>query len=125
MWRHLQNLYKRQGGRLTRSENAQNIAQTLIENAKVKGWDVSALQTALDAFSAALPEAKEAYSIGAEIIANHNGFDIKGKVTKPTDALDTLEDLRTVLKNTRAAMKGTGESLVEALKAFRETHQGN
>jgi len=122
-WARAQTAYQRQGDRFAKADAFIARGQTLIDKATLKGWDISALQAALDAFAAAIPAAQAAHDPGAAIIASHAGFDAAGKVTDRPSAIATVKALRDVLKDTRTAMNGTGQALREAVKAFRTAHK--
>ncbi len=122
VWARQQSTYQRQGERLTKAQELVSKVQALIDKANAKGWDTSAVQTALEAFSAAIPAAQAAHAPGAAIISGHAGFDADGNVTDRTTAIATVKSLAQVLKDTRAAMDGTGKALLEALKALRQAH---
>ncbi len=122
-WARAQAVYQRQDERLAKADEAIAKVQSLIDKANQKGWDTSAVQAALDALAAVIPAAQAAHAPGAAIIASHNGFDASGKVTDRTAAVETVKALGQVLKDTRAAMNGTGQALREAIKAFRDAHK--
>jgi hypothetical protein len=122
-WARLQEAYARQGERLGKADEFIAKVQSLIDKANEMGYDTSAVQAALDAFAAAIPAAQAAHEPGAAIIASHAGFDESGNVTDHAAALETAKALRQVLKDTRAAMGGTGQALRDAIRAFREAHQ--
>lgn len=97
--------------------------QERLDKAAANGKDVSALQSALDAFAAALKSAKPTYdSIGA-IVTAHQGFDANGKVTDLTQAKATVEQMHTKMQELKSAMGGTGKALRDALKAFRDANK--
>ena len=121
-WTRLQKTYQLQGNRLAKAHDAIAKAQTLIDKANGKGWDTSAVQVALTAFSAVIPAAQSAHDVGAAIISSHAGFDADGKVTDRTTAIATVKSLRDVLQNARTAMNGTGKALQDAIKALRKAH---
>ena len=122
LWAREQAVYKREGIRLAQAQDFIAKAQVLIDKANGKGWDTSAIQAALNAFSTVIPAAQAAHDKGAAIIASHAGFSADGRVTDRTTAVATVKALDQVLKDTRAAMKGTGKALREAIKAFRDAH---
>jgi hypothetical protein len=123
IWARAQTVYQRQGDRLDKAGEFLAKAQSLIDRASQKGWDTSAVQATLNAFAAIIPAAQVANNPGAAIIASHNGFNANGKVTARAAAIETVKSLGQVLKDTRAAMNGTGQALREAVKAFRNAHQ--
>jgi hypothetical protein len=123
VWARAQTVYQRQGYRLAKTSDFIAGAQIMIDKAKQKKWDTSAVQAALDAFAAVIPAAQAAHDPGAAIIASHNGFDADGIITDRPAAIATVKALGQVLKDTRLAMDGTGQALREAVKAFREAHK--
>jgi hypothetical protein len=121
-WERLQTVYARQGERLGKTSALIEKIQTRIEQANTRGWDTSAVQAALQAFIAVIPNASASHESGAAIIASHSGFDANGKVSDRAAALVTVKSLGQVIKDTRSAMNGTGEALRAAIQAFREAH---
>jgi hypothetical protein len=105
--------------RFGRSDELVAKAQKLIDRAKANGKDVSSLQTALDAFAAALKKAQPIYESTKGIVNSHQGFDNTGKVTDPVKAQETVLDLRAKFQEIKIAMNGTGKALREAIREFR------
>jgi hypothetical protein len=122
IWARQQAVYHREDRRLARADEFITRLQTLINKANEKGWDTSSLQSALDAFAAAIPAAQAAHAPGAAIIASHAGFTPAGKVADQTAAAQTTRALGQVLKNTRTAMNGTGRALITAVRTFWKAH---
>jgi hypothetical protein len=102
-----------------------NIAriQTLIAKATERGYDASAVQAALDAFTAVLPAARTYNQQAAGILAAHAGFDESGKVTDAAAAAETLRSLHAALQSAHQTMNGTGQALRDAIRAFRDANQ--
>jgi hypothetical protein len=121
-WARAQGTYRLQGDRLGRADDFISKVQKLLNKAKDKGWDTSAVQSALDAFTAALPAARSVHGTGAAIIASHTGFDADGHVLDRAAALESVRALRQAITDTHAAMNGTGEALLRAIQAFRQAH---
>jgi hypothetical protein len=97
--------------------------QARIDKAAGNGKDVTALQSALDAFEAALKAAKPKYESMNGLVNSHQGFDANGKVTDVGKAKSTVKEMGAKLKEVKDAMGGTGKALREALKAFREANK--
>jgi DNA repair exonuclease SbcCD ATPase subunit len=97
--------------------------QELIDKAKANGKDVTALQTALDNFQAALKKAKPIYESMNGIVNSHQGFDTNGKVVDAEKAKATLKELRAKNQELKSALGGTGKALQEAVKAFRAANK--
>jgi hypothetical protein len=122
IWSRRRTAFQLQGNRLNRADDIITRAQSLIDKANQKGWDTSAVQAALDAFQAVIPAAQAAHDPGITIIADHKGFDANGKVTDHVVALETVQSLDKVLKDTHTAMNRTGQALLEAIRAFHTAH---
>jgi hypothetical protein len=97
--------------------------QARIDKAAGNGKDVTALQSALDAFESALKSAKPKYESMNGLVNSHQGFDANGKVTDAEKAKSTVKEMGEKLKEVKDAMGGTGKALHEALKAFREANR--
>jgi len=97
--------------------------QTRIDKAAENGKDVTALQSALDAFESALKGAKPTYESMSGIANSHQGFDANSKVTDAEKAKSTVQAMRTKMEELKSAMGGTGKALHEALKAFRAANK--
>ncbi len=105
--------------RFGRANEFVDRVQLLIDRAKANGKDVSAVQSALDAFKAALKNAQPIYESTKGIVNSHQGFDDNGKVTDPALAQETVLAMHAKFKEIRDALNGTGKALRDAIKAFR------
>ena len=123
VWARMQRVYERQGHTLERADAMIERVQALINRVAENGRDVTALQTALDAFNEALKEAHPIYESAKGILNAHQGFDVDGKVTDHEKAVETVKDLGDKLKEVREIVGEPGNALREALKAFRETRR--
>jgi cytochrome c556 len=97
--------------------------QARIDKAAENGKDVTALQAALDAFAAALKNAKPTYESMNGIVNSHQGFDASGKMIDAEKAKSTVQEMRTKMQELKSAMGGTGKALREAMKVFREANK--
>ena len=97
--------------------------QSLIDRASENGKNVSDLQAALDAFEAAVKDAKPIYNSMNGIVTSHQGFDGDGKVTDFDKAKSTVTELRGKFKEFHSTMDGTFKRFQEAIKAFREANK--
>ena len=118
IWARQLKLYERMG----KAEEFVAKVQKLLDRATANGKDVSAIQSALDAFEAALKDAKPIYESAKGIINSHQGFDANGKVNDPAKAKETIKAMHEKMQEIRTAMNGTGKALHEAIKAFREAN---
>lgn len=122
IWARQQLAYERIGRGFDRADQLTERIQNLIERAKANGRDISAVQSALDAFEAALKQAHPLYEGGKGILNSHQGFDANGRVTDPDKAKETVRAMHEKLQAIRDAMNGTGKALHEAIREFREAN---
>ena len=118
LWARQLRLYERMG----RTDEFIEKTQQLIDRAEANGKDISAVQTALDAFATQTREAKPIYESMKGIINSHQGFDSKGEVTDPEKARETVRAMRGKFQEIKTIMNGTGKALREAIKAYRESN---
>ncbi len=97
--------------------------QARIDRAAENGKDVTALQSALDAFASALKSAKPKYESMNGLVNSHQGFDANGKVTDAEQAKSTVKEMGEKLREVKESMGGTFKLLREAMKAFREANK--
>jgi hypothetical protein len=98
-------------------------AQELIDKAAAKGKDTTAVQTALNAFVAAVEKSRSVYEDIQPLITAHAGFDSNGNVIDAIQAKATVQEVRAKLQALKTSMGGTGKALREAIRAFREANQ--
>lgn len=122
IWARQQRIYERIGKGFDRLDEFTARLQARIDRAEARGRDVTALQTALDAFVQAAKDAQPIYESGRGIISSHQGFDENGKVTDSEKAKETVQAMREKLQELKAAMAGTRKMLREAIRAFREAN---
>lgn len=125
IWQREQLRYQREGTLLSKADGFISKVQALLDKASQKGWDVSTVQAALNAFASVIPAAQTAHEPGQAIIDAHSGFNANGEVTDPATALETVKSLAQVLKATRTAMNGTGRALWQAIRDLRQSHRAS
>ncbi len=123
IWAREVALYERLGTRLDQIDSVTARAQEFITRANERGVDTSSIQAALDAFSAAVQDARPIYQSANGIVQSHQGFDANGQVTDRTQAIETVRELGAKLGEVKAAMNGTGQALREAMRALREANR--
>jgi hypothetical protein len=121
-WAREQQAYERVGQFFDRSDDRIAEAQQLIDKAKANGKDVTALQAALDAFAAAVKQARPVYEGGKGIVASHQGFDASGHVTDADKARQTVIEMGNKLKEVRQLIEPSARALREAVRAFRQAN---
>jgi hypothetical protein len=122
VWARQLRISERLGRGFERDDAFIERIQDLIDRAEANGQDASAVQTALDAFEAALADAHPIYESAEEIVNTHQGFDEHGKVTDPEQARETIQAMRQKFEEIKAAMNGAGRALHEAIRDFREAN---
>ena len=120
VWAKEQDIYGKLGMFLNNVEERITKGQDLINKAKAKGKDTSALQTAFDNFSAAVKQAQPIYQSTQGIVSSHSGFDANGQVTDPAQALTTVKDLGGKFKDIHQLLHDPRVALQDAIKAFRQ-----
>jgi hypothetical protein len=123
VWARQLRIYNRIDKVFTDTDAKLAKAQALIDKAAANGKDVTAVQSALDAFKAALKNTKPIYDSIKVIVTSHQGFDASGKVTDLTQAKSTAEEMRAKLKDVKSSMNGTGKALRQAIKDFRKANK--
>lgn len=97
--------------------------QKLIDEAKAKGQDTSALEAALANLKTAIGAAQSAHDQAASLLASHAGFDGSGKVTDLEQARETLHAIAETLHDGREAMREAGHDFKEAMHEFRRANK--
>ncbi len=123
VWAHQLKAYEKMGKLFSNLDAILTKAQARIDEVKANGKDVSTLQSALDAFEAAIKNAKPIYQSMNGIVTAHQGFDSSGKVTDQAKALETAKQMREKMQAFKLKMNGTGKAFHEAVKAFREVNK--
>ncbi len=118
IWAHQLQSYEKLG----KTEDFIGKIQKLIDRASEHSKDMSAVQSALDAFADAVDDAKPIYESGQAIIDSHAGFNADGKVADPEQAKETVRAMSEKMKEIKEAMGGTGKALRDAIYAFRESN---
>jgi len=97
-------------------------AQMLIDKAKSNGDDVSAVQTAFDAYKVAFEKGRPLYVQAQAVVDTHAGFDASGKLTDTEKAKATVKSLGDFLKQYRDTVGEARKALREAIQAFRQAN---
>jgi peptidoglycan hydrolase CwlO-like protein len=118
IWARQLRIYDRFG----RADELIDRAQRLIDRAKENGKDVSAVQSALDAFEAAVKDTQPIYESMKGIVSSHQGFEENGAVTDPAKARQTIQAMRAKIQEIKTALNGTGRALRKAIRAFRQAN---
>ncbi len=118
IWARQLAAYERQGKIIDNADTLIDRVQNLIDKATEKSLDASAVQEALDAFEAAIQDARPIHQSANGIVTSHKGFDENGKVTDPEQAKETIKELSQHLRDFRATMDGTGKALKDAIREF-------
>ena len=115
--------YERLGKAFDNADSAISRIQARLDKASKNGKDVTALQTALDAFESALNESKPIYDSMSSLISTHQGFDANGKVINAEQSKSTVKEVGAKLKEIKSSMGGTFKVLRKAMRAFHEANR--
>ena len=118
-WAREQRVYDRLGRFFDNVDARIERGQQLIDKARARGKDVSALQAALDAFQAAVKQARPTYESINRIVSSHQGFDANGAVVDPVKAFQTVLDMRDKLQEIRTTVVPAAKALRQAIRDFR------
>ncbi len=121
-WAREQRVYDRLGRFFDNIDQRIRHGQALIDKASAKGKDVAALQSALDAFSAAVKQARPIYDSTKGIVASHQGFDDHGNVVDPVKAFQTVLDMRSKLVEIREIVVPPAKALRQAIQEYRQAN---
>ncbi len=105
------------------ADNAAGKAQDLISKALAKGIDITALQSALDAFKAQLDAAKESHQAAQDILSAHNGFDANCKVSDRAAARETVRTAIQALNNAHDTLRQAERDLRSILQQWRQENK--
>lgn len=123
-WAKDQTAYTRIGKILNDASSLISKIQTRLDDAKAKGKDVSAVQTALNAFSTAVNNVQPIYANLQTIVQSHSGFDELGNVTDPTQALQTVQNFKSNAEQIwQAGLQEARKALHDAMQAFRQSNR--
>ena len=108
----------RQSKRLDGASKVVTKTQEIIDKATAAGKDVSALNTALDAYKDAVSKAKGIHEAAGDILNAHAGF-ADGKVTDKVAAKTTVTTAGAKQKEFAETFKQAHTSLKDALKEWK------
>lgn len=123
VWARQLKIHERIGKLFTETDTKLAKVQALIDKAAANGKDVTAVQSALDAFKVALKTTKPIYESMNGVVNPHQGFDASGKVTDFEKAKSTVMEMGSKLKEVKSSMNGTGKALRLAIKDFRQANK--
>ncbi len=113
-YQRLQNVQSRNQATIDKVLAGADRLEDLIDQARERGRDVTALESALADFRSAMASAQAKHDQGAAILVAHAGFDDQGEVT----------DLRAAWETVRSAGKefrDAGATVASALRALHST----
>ena len=125
IWTYMQNQYNKLGNRLERTDQFISRLQKRIDTANQNGKDTASIQAALDVFINANNDALLIHKEGEAIINLHAGFDSDGKVIDRAMAVNSVESLSDVIRETRDARRDPFRLLRDALRSFREANKSD
>src|SRR5262249_22926534 len=122
-WAREQTMYSRIGDLLNRADAMVSNIQDRIDQARSNGKNVSQVQSALDAFSAALKDVHPIYAGMNGLMTSHQGFDASGNVTDVDQAYQTVQAVHAKFMEIRATgIRETARALRQAIQAYRQAN---
>jgi hypothetical protein len=119
-WQQQLKGYERLGRLSDKSDELFARADKLVAALKAMGTDTTKLEAALADFKQAVQQAKPILESCKGIVVSHKGFDENGKVTDAAQAIQTLGDLGSKLREIRDSLEGKGKVLADLLKPIRD-----
>jgi hypothetical protein len=113
---------KKQAGVLSKVDQIAGKVQTMIDNLKSKGVDVTKLQAALNAFESQVAKAQGFHDQAAGILGAHAGFGPKGEVIDRALALQTVKDAGSALRQCHKTLFDAGKDLRAVIREWRQNH---
>ena len=123
-YQRLQVVEARTQGAIDRARSGANRLENLIDQAKERGRDASALQAALASFRASMDSAQAKHDQGAAILATHAGFDEQGQVTEVKEAWETVRGAGREFREAGKTMASALRALHAAIRDWREANRG-
>jgi hypothetical protein len=114
---------EKQGERLERTAENITKVETLIEKAKAKGIDTTALEASLVTYQERLVSFRECHNKAASLLATPVGFDANGKVTDRKEALKTLRQAGEALRRAHLEITEASMDLRAAVRVFVDTNK--
>ena len=118
-------IVSRIGQEITNYDLVTSNVQKLLDKAKSNGKDVTAIQTAFDAFKTAFVAAKPIYDHANTILASQGGFDNNGKVIDIVKAKAEVKSLRNTLLQYKNEVKTARQTLRDTVQTFRLANPKN
>ncbi len=109
-----------QEGQIQKASDASKKVLDLIDQAKAKGQDTSALESALAVFQSQLASAQAAHQTASDLLDSHAGFDANGKVTDRVAARQTVLEARQSLADAHQFLVQAVRDLRAAARTWRQ-----
>ncbi len=123
-YQRLQGVETRQQGTIDKALAGAGRLEDLIDQARERGREVSALESALASFRSAMDSAQAAHNRGVAILTVHAGFDLQGEVTDLKAAWETVRSAGKEFRDSAKTMASALRELHEAIRDWREANRG-
>ena len=107
---------------ITRANEQVTRINEFITTEKAAGKDTATLETAVAAFSAAIPQAQAKFDSAEAIVAAHDGFDADGKVTDETQAKTTVQNAQTAMREGSEILRKAQADMMKAMRDYRRAN---
>jgi hypothetical protein len=123
-YQRLQGVEARTQGAIDKARSGADRLGNLIDQAKERGRDASALEGALASFRASMDSAQAKHDQGAAILATHAGFDDQGEVTDIKEARGTVRGAGKEFRDAGKTMASALRALHAAIRDWRKANRG-
>ena len=107
---------------IEKSDKVVTKVEEFIDKAAAKGLDVTVLENALAAFTAAMPAVRTEHQNADSILSAHAGFDANGEVTDRPAARETVKDARRALGEAHMTMTQAFWALRDAVEEWKDAN---
>lgn len=121
-WARLQAEHSRLQALFNFADQRLASAQQLLDAAKARGKDVSAVETAQDNMETAIKQARPIFESTNGVMASHPGFDSSGNVTNAGTALQTVKGVAATYQQIGSVLKPAQQAFQDALRQFRQNN---
>lgn len=122
-YQRLQGVEARTQGAIDKARTGADRVENLIDQAKARGRDTSALEAALASFRASMNSAQAKHDQGAAILARHAGFDDQGEVTDIQEAWGTVKGAGKEFRDAGKTMASALRALHAAIRDWRKANR--
>ncbi len=122
-YQRLQGVEGRTQGAIDKARTGADRLEDLIDEARDRGRDVSALEAALASFRSSMDSAQAKHDQGEAILDTHAGFDDEGEVTEVKAAWETVKGAGKEFRDAGRTMASALRTLHAAIRDWRQANR--